>query len=176
MSHPHSAGRELALQYLYMHDVLTGQDVHAFDEWLTHHQPPPPEEAVPFARQLIEAVLQHRAELDAEIAAVATNWDIARMAAVDRNIVRLGLAEMIAHAETSHKIIINEAVELAKRYSMEEAGAFVNGLLDALRAKLRPETVAAEAGAEPAAPQAEAAPNEPPAVEPGEPPQEAPAE
>jgi len=127
-----------------MHDVLEGKDVHAFDTYILQQQPPPDKESTMFARLLIQNVIEHRAELDQEIADVATNWNITRMAAVDRNILRLGLAELTIHPETSHKIILNEAVELAKRYSSEEAGAFVNGLLDKLRTKLRPDTVTKE--------------------------------
>ncbi|HEY3324724.1 MAG TPA: transcription antitermination factor NusB [Planctomycetota bacterium] len=141
MTHPRSIGRELALQYLYMFDVLEGKDVPGFDVYLSHQQPVPDNESVMFARKMVESVLGHREELDKDIADVATNWNIARMAAVDRNILRLGLAEMTVHPDTSHKIILNEAVELAKCYSSDEAGAFVNGLLDKLRTKLRPDTV-----------------------------------
>lgn len=140
MNHPRTAGRELALQYLYTHDILEGKDVQAFDAFCAVQQPLPDRESVEFGRKLVQSVIEHRAELDTEISSVATNWNITRMAAVDRNILRLGLAELMAHPETSHKIILNEAVELAKRYSSEEAGGFVNGLLDKLRAKLRPET------------------------------------
>ncbi|MCY3023372.1 MAG: transcription antitermination factor NusB [Planctomycetota bacterium] len=153
MSHPRTAGREAALQYLYMHDVLTGKDVPPFPVWLGQQHPPPDADSAAFAGQLVDAVLQHLTELDADIAAVAANWDVARMAVVDRNILRLGLAELTVHPDTSHKIILNEAVELAKRYSSEDAGAFVNGLLDKLRIKLRPETVSeSNAAAEPAGP------------------------
>lgn len=142
MSHPRTTGREVALQYLYMHDVLEGNDVQDFDLWAGQQQPPPDKDSLAFAHQLVESVIKHRGELDGEIAEVATNWNISRMAAVDRNVLRLGLAELTIHPETSHKIILNEAVELAKRYSSEDAGAFVNGLLDKLRTKLRPDTVA----------------------------------
>lgn len=142
MNHPRTTGREIALQYLYMHDVLAGNDVHDFDVYIQQQQPAPDKDSAAFARQLIDNVLKHREELDKEIADVATNWNITRMAAVDRNILRLGLTELTIHPETSHKIILNEAVELAKRYSSEEAGAFVNGLLDKMRTKLRPDTVA----------------------------------
>jgi N utilization substance protein B len=140
MSHPRTVGREIALQYLYMHDVLAGKDVQAFDAFVNAQSPVPAPESIVFARQLVDNVLQHRAELDAQISEVATNWNISRMAAVDRNILRVGLAELIACPETSHKIILNEAVELAKRYSSEDAGAFVNGLLDRLRVMQRPDT------------------------------------
>src|ERR1700759_2985297 len=132
MSHPRTAGRELALQYLYMHDILAGKDVQNFSEYVAAQEAPPEPQSVAFARTLVESVIGHRAELDAEIAQVATNWNIDRMAAVDRNVLRLGLAHLPAFPDTSHKIILNEAVDLAKQYSSDDAGAFVNGLLDKL--------------------------------------------
>lgn len=138
MSHPRTAGRELALQYLYMHDVLVGKDVQNFTDYIAAQETPPDPQSVTFARTLVESVINHREELDAEIAQVATNWNINRMAAVDRNVLRLGLAELTAFPETSHKIILNEAVDLAKQYSSDDAGAFVNGLLDKLCSKQRP--------------------------------------
>ena len=143
MNHPRTFGRELALQYLYMHDLLEGREVQSFDEYVAAQQPVPDPASVEFARGLISNVLTHREELDGEIAGVATNWNIARMSAVDRNVLRLSLAELLSFPDTSHKIILNEAVELAKRYSSEDAGAFVNGLLDRLRAKMRPNTAQA---------------------------------
>lgn len=138
MSHPKSAGRELALQYLYMHDVLEGKDVQPFPEYAATREPVPEPLSVTFAQTLVGDVLNHREELDNEIASVATNWNIKRMAAVDRNVLRLGLAELTACPDTPHKIILDEAVELAKQYSSEEAPAFVNGVLDKLCSKIRP--------------------------------------
>jgi transcription antitermination protein NusB len=140
MSHPRTVGRELALQYLYMHDILEGKDVQSFDNFVKCHLPQPSSESIDFSKQLVDSVLMHREELDKEIAQVATNWNISRMAAVDRNVLRLGLAELTVHPDTSHKIILNEAVELAKRFSSDDAGAFVNGLLDKIRTRLRPDT------------------------------------
>lgn len=139
MSHPKTHGRELALQYLYMNDALSGKDVQTYEDYLSHQAPQPEKEAADFGRDLVKAVLDHRDELDAEIAGVAANWHIERMATVDRNVLRVGLAELISHPQTSHKIVINEAVELAKRFSSEDAGGFVNGVLDKLRTKLRPD-------------------------------------
>lgn len=142
MSHPKTTGRELALQYLYMHDVLEGKDVQTFDSYIASQEIPPERQSIEFAQSLVESVLKHGSELDAEIAEVATNWNIKRMAAVDRNVLRLGLAELTICPETPNKVILNEAVELAKQYSSEEAGAFVNGLLDKLCSKRRPEPAA----------------------------------
>lgn len=138
--HPKTAGRELALQYLYMTDALSGKDVQTYADYISHQQPLPEKEAADFGKELVKSVLDHRDELDVEISSVAANWHIERMATVDRNVLRVGLAEMMSHPETSHKIIINEAVELAKRFSSDEAGGFVNGLLDKMRLKLRPES------------------------------------
>lgn len=138
-SHPKTHGRELALQYLYMTDALSGKDVQTYSDYISHQQPAPEKEAATFGSELVKSVLDHRDELDQEISNVAANWHIERMATVDRNVLRVGLAEMMSHPETSHKIIINEAVELAKRFSSDEAGGFVNGLLDKMRLKLRPE-------------------------------------
>src|SRR5438874_12208924 len=117
MSHPRTAGRELALQYLYMHDVLEGKDVQSFDGYVAAQEAPPDKSSVEFAEKLVNSVVSHRDELDKEIAEVATNWNIKRMAAVDRNVLRLGLAELTICPETPHKVILNEAVELAKQYS-----------------------------------------------------------
>ena len=139
MPHPKTRARELALQYLYMYDSLAGRDVQAFDEYLAQQTPPPETEAGAFARVLVEAVLEHQDELDRDISAVALNWKLSRMAVVDRNILRLGLAELLACPETPFKVILNEAVELARRFSSENASAFVNGLLDKLRLQHRRE-------------------------------------
>ena len=137
MAHPKTLGRELALQYLYMYDLLNATDVQLLSDYLGSQEPPPDKEAADLARKLVDAVVQHRAELDQEIAAAARNWTLERMAIVDRNILRLGLAELSACPETPYKVIINESVELARRYSTEAACGFVNGLLDKMRPKYR---------------------------------------
>lgn len=139
MAHPKTRARELALQYLYMHDALHGREVQTLAEYMAEQTPPPDAEVLEFTRQLVDHVLQHRDELDREIAQVALNWKINRMAIVDRNILRVGLAELISCLDTPYRVILNEAIELARRYSSEAACAFVNGLLDKLRARHRPQ-------------------------------------
>ena len=83
-----------------------------------------------FADQLFENAASRAAELDPIIASHAEHWRVERMAAIDRAILRLALAE-IRTMSTPAKVVINEAVELAKKFSSEEASAFVNGILDA---------------------------------------------
>ena len=135
MKHPKTLGREIALQFLYMHDVLEGKDVQPLSDFLGVQAPPPDADTATFTRALVETVLEHRDELDVEIAEAAINWKIHRMAIVDRNILRLGLAELGIYPDTPFKVVINEAVELARRFSSEASCAFVNGLLDKLRVR-----------------------------------------
>jgi len=144
MTHPNTYGRELALQYLYMYDLLSGVDVQPLNDYLSMQDPAPKAEALALTRTLVDAVLQHLDELDQEIAASAHNWSLRRMAIVDRNILRLGLAELIACPESPYPVIINEAVDLARRYSSEAACGFVNGLLDKIRLKYRAQEVVIE--------------------------------
>jgi len=86
-----------------------------------------------FTRELVLGCWGHRDELDARIAAVAENWDIRRMAVIDRNVLRLATYELLFVADVPAKVAINEAIDLAKRYSTGDSGAFVNGILDRIR-------------------------------------------
>ena len=91
-----------------------------------------------FANQLFEGAAHDAANLDGLIAKYASNWRIERISAIDRAILRLALHELRA-TDTPPKIVINEAVELAKKFSSDEAGGFVNGILDAYRKSLNVE-------------------------------------
>lgn len=83
-----------------------------------------------FADTLYHGTRTHRAAIDAKLAAVAENWAVERMAVVDRNILRLAVFELLHLPDTPPKVIIDEAIELAKRYGANESHAFVNGILD----------------------------------------------
>ncbi len=82
-----------------------------------------------FARSLISGVRRNRDELDQLLAKTAANWSLARMAATDRNVLRLGAYEIL-YTDTPDRVAINEAVELAKRYGSGQSAQFVNGILD----------------------------------------------
>lgn len=90
------------------------------------------ERAFEHARRLVEGTLAHREEIDTLIQAQAENWRLERMPAVDRNILRLAVFEMLHESEVPKLVVVNEAIELAKRYGSESSGRFVNGLLDGL--------------------------------------------
>jgi len=131
--------REYALQMLYQADIArtdAGQLVQDF--WIYHHVPP---EVKGFATRLVQGTLEHVEAIDRLIASYANNWEIARMAVVDRNILRLGAFELLyLIEEVPPKVSLNEAVELAKRFGDEESSKFVNGILDTIH-KTRPGVV-----------------------------------
>lgn len=89
-----------------------------------------------FADPLIRGTIAHRAEIDPQIQKHARNWDLHRMAAVDRNILRLAVYEMLHRDDIPPVVTINEAVDIAKKYSTDDSGKFVNGILDSFRKEL----------------------------------------
>ena len=93
-------------------------------------------------RRCVEGVCGDLSELDRRIESASEHWPVVRMAAVDRAVLRLGLWELL-NETTPAAVVLNEAVELAKRYSTKESGAFVNGVLAALAAEIRPDEVPA---------------------------------
>jgi transcription antitermination factor NusB len=120
--------REIALQFLYQLD-LRGDDmlVEARDYVRSEERDA---ETARFAQRLIEGTFEHWEDIDATIQGVAQNWNIARMAVVDRNVLRLATYELLHCADIPPKVAINEAIELGKRYSTQNSGAFINGILD----------------------------------------------
>ena len=89
----------------------------------------------PFADELVRGVAEHAAELDELIAAGSTDWRLERMPAVDRNILRLAVYEFLHEIDVPKLVIVDEAIELAKKFGSEDSGRFVNGLLDGLLKK-----------------------------------------
>jgi len=124
--------RELALQFLYTVDVKGAGARDELDDFLTASGAS--RAARLFATQLVDGVLAHREELDARISALAERWSLQRIAAVDRNILRLGGFELLHSPDVPVRVALNEAIELGKRYSTAQSGAFVNGILDQIRA------------------------------------------
>ena len=90
-----------------------------------------PEGARAFGQELVHGIAQHRVELDALLSEHATNWRISRMAAVDRNILRIGAYELTS-TETPTRVVLDEAIELARRFGDDPSPSFVNGVLDAV--------------------------------------------
>jgi N utilization substance protein B len=91
----------------------------------------------PYTVELLTAVEERQAEIDGLIGAAAIGWDLDRMAVVDRNVLRLAVAELLHSSEVPTAVILNEAVELASGYSTDGSGRFVNGVLATLAGRIR---------------------------------------
>jgi len=163
--------RERAVQFLFQNDLNPPEDLQAALEQFWQSQraaaiaedkatatwgqavelpPPTTDEAAVrlFADPLIRGALEHRDESDAVIVKHAKNWELHRIAAGDRNILRLAIFEMLHREDIPPVVSINEAVDIAKKFSTQDSGKFVNGILDKIRAEiLRPARTAKDAPA-----------------------------
>jgi len=127
-----SRGREIALQVLYQTEQNPGlprEEVRRFVERRLRGD----RKLCEFAEALIAGIQAHQHQIDRLISEVAENWRLDRMAAIDRNILRLGAYEMLFCPDVPTKVAINESLELAKRYSTAQSSRFVNGILDRLQ-------------------------------------------
>ncbi|HSP79909.1 MAG TPA: transcription antitermination factor NusB [Myxococcaceae bacterium] len=130
-------GRERALQALYQLEMTPGSASEALEAaWAAAEGARKEPEAVKFARELVEGVMAHRAEIDRLIEEHSHNWRLDRMSRIDRNVLRLGVFELKYRPDIPKKVSLNEAVELGKNFGTEESSAFVNGLLDRVASAL----------------------------------------
>ena len=142
-------GRELALQFLYQVDLRGQSAVAERDLFLREEETD--KEARNFAQARIDGVLETQPELDRAIQEVAQNWDISRMAVIDRNVLRIATYELLHCKDVPPKVAINEAIEIGKRFSTSNSGAFINGILDKIKTR-RVDKVKAPEGADAAEP------------------------
>lgn len=139
-----SRAREVALQALYQRDQnrsLTQDDAVRF---LARRLLNP--ELLELGKSLYFGVLEHLPEIDARLSKVADNWSVERMAVVDRNVLRLGIFELYHGPGTPFKVVLDEAIELAKRYGTDESPSFVNGILDRIANEQQEAQVAEDTG------------------------------
>ncbi len=131
-----SRAREIALQILFQYewnsDYNIEQVLQEYVNGLLAGKPSDNVYTLDFARRCISGVIERREELDSIIARHARKWRIGRMAKVDRNILRLGVYEIVYAGDIPARVAVNEAVELAKRFGTDESGSFVNGILDSV--------------------------------------------
>ncbi|HJT76396.1 MAG TPA: transcription antitermination factor NusB [Gemmataceae bacterium] len=131
-----SRAREVALQLLFQHDLNPAVDRPAVEGFVRDrlHEA----SLQPFCLALYDGTLAHLADIDAQLTAAAENWRLPRMAAVDRNVLRLGAYELLFTPDTPASVVIDEAIELARRYGSGDSPGFVNGVLDRLRRAAAP--------------------------------------
>ena len=131
--------REAALQILYQWDVGRGDVNRAVETFFGHQWPdaqPAPDEVRMFASALARDTVTRLDAIDAVVAETAQNWRPERMAVLDRLILRMAVCELMRDPDTPPAVVINEALELARTFSTEDAVKFINGMLDAIRKKL----------------------------------------
>ena len=135
------------LQVLFAADARNQDPVDVLD-FLERHFDSEPEESLKmgrvvknFARELVCAVSRDKQIIDSIIAKCSTNWKLYRINRVDRNILRMAIAEMTTFPDSPGPVILNEAIEIGKKYGAENSGSFINGVLDKVQASgLRPES------------------------------------
>jgi len=123
--------RELALQALYTYDVDPSRDRDVITQTLRDAEVN--DEVRRHAESLVYGTLDRLGEIDKLIRGAADNWDLERLAVVDRNVLRLALHELLDRDDVPAAVVLDEAIELGKRFSTKQSGAFINGLLDRLR-------------------------------------------
>ena len=141
MSGGRHRGREVALQMLYAIDLASDEGLasgempdRVFDRVVDHFSVPA--NAIAFARELVAGVVDRLGEIDEILGIHARNWRVSRMAAVDRNVLRLAVHEL-RDTETPVAVVIDEAVDLARRFGSDQSPSFVNGVLDAVAREVR---------------------------------------
>lgn len=124
-------GREAAVQYLYLRDLNGDSDLPAYYKFRGLSP-----SARRFCDTLVRGAIENQDTIDETIRKNTQNYELARISVVDRNVLRVAIYEMLHCAEIPPVVSINEAIEIAKKYSTEESGRFVNGVLDQIRGTL----------------------------------------
>ena len=133
MSGPRRQGREAALQVLYFWEIGRTEPQAALDAFFAEHQPEADDEIVAFASRLVLGTVGEVETLDATIAQHSHHWRVERLATIDRLILRMAVWELRHDPDTPPAVVMNEALELAREFSTDDAVRFVNGILDSVK-------------------------------------------
>jgi len=129
--------REYCLQALYLAD-LAGFDSREICVALELNSPPPPEDSLDFAKKLLEGTLANSEKIDSILQEHVQNWKLDRMSVTDRCVLRLATYELLFSDQTPPAVVMDEAIELGKKFSTENSGRFINGILDKIRLSRQP--------------------------------------
>jgi N utilization substance protein B len=122
--------RELVLQALYQEELVGQTGLMDFEEFCSHFQVS--KKSIPYAKKLLDGVQEKQEAINQLISRYAENWRLERMSVIDRNILRLAVYELHYQDDIPTSVVINEAVEIAKRFSTDDSGPFINGILDGM--------------------------------------------
>ncbi len=129
------SARELALQALYYADMNQTDIEKVIENFCRHFTPS--KRALPYFNKLARGVVRASSEIDALIENFADHWKLTRISCVDRNIMRIGVYELLHCPDIPPKVVINEAIDIGKKFGAQESGAFINGILDSIRIALK---------------------------------------
>jgi transcription antitermination factor NusB len=132
--------RECTLQILYQYEMNPEPMLEILKKFWAQQDETYLEEIRNFAEKLALGTVEHQTEIDKVVERYADNWELSRMAMIDRNIMRFATYELLYLADVPPKVTLNEAVNLAKKFSQEESGKFVNGILDKINHTEKPKT------------------------------------
>ncbi len=121
--------REIALQAMYQSDMM-GLSTPDLESMTSHFQVS--QKAVPYAAVLVNGIIDHAEKIDQIIEQYAKNWRVERMTAIDRNIIRIAIFEVLFQDDVPNNVAINESIEIAKRFGNDDSPSFINGILDAI--------------------------------------------
>lgn len=126
--------RKWVLESLYQFDLLNTDPLKVIESILKRERAPVP--IAGFAKNLVNTISVNLEEIDKMIESTSSNWSLKRISYVDRAILRMAIGEMLGIPDVPYKVSISEAVEIAKEYSTEDSGSFVNGILDTVAKRL----------------------------------------
>ncbi|MDI6809604.1 MAG: transcription antitermination factor NusB [Candidatus Eisenbacteria bacterium] len=127
--------RELAFRILYQAEISSGEPMSVANEVLSESEHEASIDS--YTRELVRAFSEHARQIDEIISRTSKNWELGRMAATDRNVLRYSVAEILYLTEVPPKVAIDEAIEIARRFGTEDSGKFVNGILDSVAREFR---------------------------------------
>ena len=126
--------REYALQILFQYDLANGNIAEIMENFWKEKKSN--SKIVSFCSQLVNGTIENINEIDRCISRHSLNWKLERMSTVDRNVLRIATYELLFSKETPPPVVINEAIEVAKKFGTEDSAKFINGILDAIRRSL----------------------------------------
>jgi N utilization substance protein B len=126
--------REMAMQALFFMDERRDFSEEMLHRFCANFAPKP--DVRPYFLRLVQGVLKYKTDLDAMIERFSENWSLSRMSGVDRNLMRIAVFELVWCRDIPAKVSINEAVDIGKKFGAEDSGAFINGIVDSIRAAL----------------------------------------
>lgn len=130
--------REFALQILYQIDITNDDLSASLEDFWKNRENEAEADVRAFTEKIVSGMAKHKLEIDKAISEAAKNWQLDRMAVVDRNILRIATYELLYQQDIPHKVAINEAIDIAKKYGDQDSGKFVNGILDNISKTKRP--------------------------------------